>query len=351
MSYIKTLAEQLGTEASSGILGMVLGGINDRRQVSQQHRLTDIQIEAQKNLSQFNMAQQLEMWKNTSYPAQIEQMKKAGLNPALLYGMGGGGGQTTGNTSANVTGATAQQNPGEVQQMVGMGLQNGLLAEQRKLIQAQTKNVNADTASKQKQPANIEADTAMKIANTGNIQQDTKLKEIATHINQLQAYMQKETIEDQIHIIEQQAARMDEDVMQMAIKTNMDRATQKDKIDIVHQELMRIILENALTKAQTAKTGQETSLLSKENKYYIERFTAELSRISHQNYADIHNTGAAESQAQTAAIKQAWEQFLHDIPDAEKIPMDLMEKAAQVLFLKQILQKNGVNPIKGFHNR
>ena len=33
----------------------------------------------------------------TNYPAQVEQMKLAGLNPALAYGMGGGGGVT--NTS------------------------------------------------------------------------------------------------------------------------------------------------------------------------------------------------------------------------------------------------------------
>lgn len=39
---------------------------------------------------------QYQMWLKTNYPGQVEQLKKAGLNPALLYGKGGGSGATTG---------------------------------------------------------------------------------------------------------------------------------------------------------------------------------------------------------------------------------------------------------------
>ena len=35
-----------------------------------------------------------EMWEKTNYAAQIEQMKKANLSPALMYGQAGAGGGT-----------------------------------------------------------------------------------------------------------------------------------------------------------------------------------------------------------------------------------------------------------------
>ena len=46
------------------------------------------------------------MWKDTNYSAQMEELKKAGLNPGLLYGMSGGGATTIGTgvktTSGNI---------------------------------------------------------------------------------------------------------------------------------------------------------------------------------------------------------------------------------------------------------
>ena len=52
-------------------------------------------------------AKQMEMWENTNYPAQVEQIKKAGLNPAMLYGQSGGGATVTGSGGASVGGGSA----------------------------------------------------------------------------------------------------------------------------------------------------------------------------------------------------------------------------------------------------
>jgi len=122
MSFIENLGQQMGTGLAGTIFGLTMENHNDNRQLQQQTELQNLQIRGQKELTDYNMQKQLEMWKNTSYGAQMEQLKKAGLNPALIYGMGGGGGQTTGNSSSSVSGATAQQNPGEVQQMIGIFL-------------------------------------------------------------------------------------------------------------------------------------------------------------------------------------------------------------------------------------
>ena len=92
------LGMQAASQAASGLIGtgmgLLLEGHNDRRQLRQQEKLQNLEIKGSKELTDYNAAKQLEMWKATNYPAQIEQMKLAGLNPALAYGMGGGGGVT-----------------------------------------------------------------------------------------------------------------------------------------------------------------------------------------------------------------------------------------------------------------
>lgn len=133
MGFIKDAANTV----LGGGLGLILGEYNDRRQIKQQQKLTDMQIAGQKQMADYSQAQQFDMWNKTNYAAQVEHMKKAGLNPGLMYGMGGGGGATTGSASGSVSGGSAPTGGGEV----GMGMQMALL-------QAQKENIEADTANK-----------------------------------------------------------------------------------------------------------------------------------------------------------------------------------------------------------
>ena len=50
------------------------------------------------------------MWEKTNYPAQVAQMRKAGLNPALMYGQAGAGGQLGGTAPSGGDG-TSGMNP------------------------------------------------------------------------------------------------------------------------------------------------------------------------------------------------------------------------------------------------
>ena len=88
-------------------MGLLLEGHNDRRQLRQQEKLQNLEIRGSKELTDYNAAKQLEMWKATNYPAQVEQMKLAGLNPALAYGMGGGGGVTSNVATGKTSGGQA----------------------------------------------------------------------------------------------------------------------------------------------------------------------------------------------------------------------------------------------------
>ena len=86
----------------------------------------------------------MKMWEDTNYSAQLAQMKKAGLNVGLMYGMGGGGGTTASIQAGNVSGGNSASGSGEI----GMGIQMGM---QMALLKAQKENIEADTQLKQKE--------------------------------------------------------------------------------------------------------------------------------------------------------------------------------------------------------
>lgn len=97
-----------------------------------------LQFGYNKQAADYSQQLNKEMWEYTGYGNQKRQMVEAGLNPALMYGQGGGGGQSA--SGANMQGATA---------IAPMGLQVALQAEQMRaqtqLIQAQTAKVESDT--------------------------------------------------------------------------------------------------------------------------------------------------------------------------------------------------------------
>jgi len=136
----------IGGQALGAGLGMILGDYNDKRQLEQQKKLTDVQAKANKEQARYSHELQYDMWNKTNYEGQMAHMKKAGLNPGLMYGMGGGGGTTTGGASAQgVSGGNAPQGGNEVIASQGLAMQ---MKAQTELLQAQKRNIEADTNNK-----------------------------------------------------------------------------------------------------------------------------------------------------------------------------------------------------------
>lgn len=119
MGYFKDLIQGMGNSVGGGMAGSIGGqigyglgeltGYNDalqKRQLEQQRALTDMQREANLSLMKDSYKQQLQLWKDTNYGAQMGQIKAAGLNPALIYGTSGTGG-STGGGGASVGGGSA----------------------------------------------------------------------------------------------------------------------------------------------------------------------------------------------------------------------------------------------------
>ena len=90
------------------IASNAIGGAMSAKDAKRQHQY-DLEkmatqhgynIESQKLGQQFNK----EMWDYTNYENQKKHLEEAGLNPALLYGMSGGGGAAA--TADGTAGAT-----------------------------------------------------------------------------------------------------------------------------------------------------------------------------------------------------------------------------------------------------
>lgn len=132
--------------AAAGLIGQGIAKGKDARQIVQQGKLNEQQIEANTKMLAIQNNAAYEMWEKTGYGGQKEQMMKAGINPALMYGMGGGGGQSMGTQAASVGATKAQGRTGnESEQAVAMGMQ---LIAQTELLKAQKDNVEADTRNK-----------------------------------------------------------------------------------------------------------------------------------------------------------------------------------------------------------
>ena len=151
--------------SSSLGVGIAQAGFNmlsANKQRQDQARLMGIQQQNQQQLNRQGHQLQMDMWNKTNYQAQLKHMKKAGLNPALMYGMGGGGGTTAGSQGGG------SASGGNAVQMHPMDMANlSLLKAQRDNIEADTKNKEADTGLKGSQK-----DLAISNAELNNIKRD-----------------------------------------------------------------------------------------------------------------------------------------------------------------------------------
>lgn len=137
-----------GAEAVSGILGMIGQRAREERTMQHQQELMDVQFGHQRELDKYGSDLQFEMWKKTNYPAQVEMLKEAGLNPALLYSKGGPGGVTGSQTGGSAAGASApmpQPFPMELGNAIKMGAETALLIAQKNKTVAEQKEIEGRT--------------------------------------------------------------------------------------------------------------------------------------------------------------------------------------------------------------
>lgn len=147
----------LGIGGANAVGGLIGAGVQHRRQ----KKLMGLQYKNQLGLNTHGQQMQMKTWEDTNYGPQMEQMRKAGLNPALMYGMSGGGGTTTGaQTGGSATGGSASAPKMDI----GAGVAQGAL------LKAQKDNLDANTNK-----TNVEADSIGGVKGTIGASQIAKL--------------------------------------------------------------------------------------------------------------------------------------------------------------------------------
>lgn len=243
MGFGLELAKASAGQAASGIIGEGLGLLTqpfkNRQQLKQAGKLQELQIKGSKEMTDYNMSKQLQMWKDTSYGAQVEQMNKAGINPALMYGMGGGGGQIAGSGGSSVSGqsaGTAQKSSG------GEGM--GLMMGQMGLMEAQKKNIEADTKLK-------EADAAKKIGvDTENVKASTGLIRQQEEIAKVAASVSRQTIKEQMKNWENLISKQEEEIKQLGLSNKLDAEQLDDKVTLLKKEVSVEAMKTAVMSSE-----------------------------------------------------------------------------------------------------
>ncbi len=127
--------------ALGGAFGIGLQEMRANRQNNLTIGLQENQFQNQKELNKQGSELQYDLWNKTNYDAQVKHMKKAGINPGLLYGKSGAGGSTTGSQGGGSAGGGNANAPMDVGAVSGMGM----MASQIALNLSKKENLDADS--------------------------------------------------------------------------------------------------------------------------------------------------------------------------------------------------------------
>lgn len=181
MDFGLTLGKQVAMTGANALTGGLVNGIMglfggnrkaERRQYQHEKEMMALQnkyntqaaaqsMEYAKTMNRINFEQQNQMFDKQaawhSPEQQKQRLKEAGLNPGLMYGIGGEGGSSV--SSGGGTGAEVQGvgNPGT--QAVMMGLQAKSIESQIALNNAQASKINAETEKTEKETEKTSAET------------------------------------------------------------------------------------------------------------------------------------------------------------------------------------------------
>lgn len=284
------MLQAAGNSVLGSLIGLATAGWQDRRQIEQQKKLQELQEAGNKRMADYQQKLAMEMWEKTNYPAQVEQLKLAGLNPGLLYGKGGGGGTTANASVGSVSGGSASSGQGEILQGIGLMQQQQQMRLQNaqiKVLESQANKNNVDA----KKAEGVDTDLANKQIESlsqgiENAKAQKLLTEADVYLRNLQSSMEsinidfnKRTFDDRADEILWNAKRTFELMKQAENETYISNSTMKNKISIVNAEVIKSWLTNALVeadiklrKAQTGNTLQSTE----ESKQRIEKIKSDI---------------------------------------------------------------------------
>lgn len=332
----EVLAQQVGNLATGGIvgegLGMLFQGWKNDNQQKQNAALIKQQLKAQKEMGLFNVERQMDLWNRTNAGAQMEHYKKAGLNPALMYGGGGAGGTT----AAATAGAVGQESAAPIPGHNGMNI---LMPAQVELMRAQARNLDADTAKK----SGVETETGY--ATIENLKANTTNTKVITALNKIEQQIKEASQEDITDALSLNAQIMQQQLFQMQNQTDISNETKATIIKTVQQNYVNAVIQGHLMKsniqlnsAQINKMAQDIlqgwkdlDIKGKEQRI-SEAFSWETMETNRRNASTAEKQQRTDANFKESLINQA--QINNVIQAFDKIT--------------DLIPTKGTNPVQGF---
>lgn len=274
----------------NGIFSIFGAGLNAamssgtaNEQWGNQLRLMDIQNRYNEQMAKNNQQRNKDLWDYTNYENQKQHIKNAGLNPALMYGMGGGGG-----VSAN--GAQGQGVTQPTDRSVEMGLKQQGLGLQLASIASQV-DLNKSQAEKNKAEAE-------KISGV-----DTRAQEAT--IDNLIAQTSNEKVKKGLILGQIRVADAEEELKRNMADWTKDKADEtrwniknlQKGIDKLAEEINGMELDNELKKRTIDNKVKESSLT-------LQNLMAEILLKGSQR-----KVNEEQAKAIPAQILQGWEEL------------------------------------------
>lgn len=231
----------------AALAGGGMGMINDFLSSGRNRTDAATQFKRQKELMDKSYQLQYDMWKKTNYRPQVEELKAAGLNPGLIYGMSGGGATTTGGGG----GSAAMAAPVNSQAMAGVGM--GIQLE---LMKAQKENIEADTKGKLAEVPKTEAETSNLLQGLDNLREDYQIKRLQQTMMNIENYEKQASQEDRLDYIEYQTGTALRSLQTLKNEGKISDETVRSKIDIIKAEAIGAILKNRLTTEQITQVKE-----------------------------------------------------------------------------------------------
>lgn len=226
----------LGMGLISGAFGAISRHEAERRQFQNEKELMGLQHAYNKDAAAYSQQLQKEMWDYTNYENQVKHLKKAGLNPALLYGMSGGGGTTAGSAQAAGVG-----NPGST--AVGMGLEAARLFSEIRLTNAEASKAEAE---------------GKKISGV-----DTELTKAQTNLANFNASLVEKKgrlTDEDIKNAQLYGNKLIEEIELLDTQGNIARETMENEIQKSAQELLNMQWEGFLKQMQGELTAEQVKI-------------------------------------------------------------------------------------------
>lgn len=269
---MKELGMAIGTAAGS-IFGSLMGNKMQQDQFGNQLTLMKKQHEYNEASANTAQARAYEMWEKTNYAAQIEQMKKANLSPALMYGQTGAGGGTVSGAQGQGTSQPTDRSIEMKLKGQEMGLQLANLASQIKLNESQANKNNAeanktagvDTELAKTSIENLISQTKNEKDRNALIWADKRFKEAAADMQEASAKLasgQNAKIGHEINLIERSLDKMDLDMKGIELDNELKRRVMESKVKEAEMSVKALMNSILVGKSQIRLNNQEAEAIT-----------------------------------------------------------------------------------------